>query len=882
MAPKPTYEDLQRRVTELEKQIAGLWETETANGIAGLWQERIFNSLEEAVLVVTPDRKLVNVNDGALRMFGYSREELASLSTAVLHVGQDQYVEFGKIIQEAFNRGEPANFEFEAKRKNGEIFPTEHTVTLLKGDQGDHIGIVSVVRDITERKQNARELEKRVEERTAELRRERDRSQQYLDVAGVMILALNEKGEIILVNKKGCEILESSEKEILGKNYFHNFLPNDAIEDVRKIFNKLMNGQTGPVEDVEERIITKNGKEKIIAWHNAVLQNEEGKIIGTLSSGEDITERKRTEEAYLNAEVRYRTLFEQSPNGILLIDTETGKMIESNETAYKQLGYTRGEFATLRVSDFETVETPEETAKHIQKVIRDGSDDFETLHRTKSGEIRNVHVCAKTVQLSDRILFYAIYQDITERKRAEETLRVSHRFLVIANRHMEMSPLLKGFMVEVQNLTGCAAVGLRMLDEESNIPYEAYVGFSRRFYESESPLSIKSDQCMCINVIKGVADTKHSFYTKGGSFYMNGTTRFLATVSEEEKGRTRNVCNQVGYESVALVPIRVENRILGLIHVADPRENMVPLEVVEVLEGIAMQLGTAIQRVRAEEALKKSHNELEMRVEERTTELQDVNKLLKQEIKGRKQAAEQIRQQRKKLTHVTRVATLGELSASLAHEINQPLTAILSNAQAAQRFLNGDKPDLEEVRDILTDIISDDKRAGEVIRRLRSLFRKDAFDLTNLDINNIIQEVIIIVKSEAIIKNIAMEVELDSVIPLVLSDRVQLQQVILNFILNASEAMADTDAGSRKMIISTRKEDEQEVKVSIRDHGTGIDEENLKRIFEPFYTTKPEGMGVGLSVNRSIIEAHGGRLWAENNPDGGATFHFTIPIYKES
>ena len=191
----------------------------------------------------------------------------------------------------------------------------------------------------------------------------------------------------------------------------------------------------------------------------------------------------------------------------------------------------------------------------------------------------------------------------TERKRAEEALQVSHRFLETTNRHTEMTPLLKEFVAEVKNFTGCAAVGLRVLDEEGNIPYEAYKGFSRRFYESESPLSIKSDQCMCINVIKGDTDPNLSFYTEGGSFYMNGTTRFLATVSEEEKGPTRNVCNEFGYESVALVPIRVENRILGLIHVADPKENMIPLEMVKVLEGATMQLGAAIQRVLAEEEL---------------------------------------------------------------------------------------------------------------------------------------------------------------------------------------------------------------------------------------------------------------------------------------
>ena len=194
----------------------------------------------------------------------------------------------------------------------------------------------------------------------------------------------------------------------------------------------------------------------------------------------------------------------------------------------------------------------------------------------------------------------------SERKRAEADLQVSHRFLEIANRHKEMTPLLNEFVVEVQKFTQCAAVGIRILDEEGNIPYQAYNGFSQRFYESESPLSIKSDQCMCINVVKGVTDPKVPFYTEGGSFYMNGTTRFLATVSEEEKGQTRNVCNQVGYESVALVPIRLGDRILGLIHVADPQETMVPLERVKVLEGAAIQLGVAIQRVRAEEALRKS------------------------------------------------------------------------------------------------------------------------------------------------------------------------------------------------------------------------------------------------------------------------------------
>ena len=182
-----------------------------------------------------------------------------------------------------------------------------------------------------------------------------------------------------------------------------------------------------------------------------------------------------------------------------------------------------------------------------------------------------------------------------EQGQAQEALHFINRLIKKTDTQLEKVPLLKALVDEIQKFTGCKAVGIRVLDEDGNIPYEAYTGFSRQFYESESPLSIKSDKCMCINVIKSDTDPKLGYFTPYGSFYINATTKFLATVPEKQKGETRNKCNEAGYESVALIPIRTIKPNLGLIHLADPQENMVPLETVQILERANTLIGTIIK-----------------------------------------------------------------------------------------------------------------------------------------------------------------------------------------------------------------------------------------------------------------------------------------------
>jgi two-component system, LuxR family, sensor kinase FixL len=253
------------------------------------------------------------------------------------------------------------------------------------------------------------------------------------------------------------------------------------------------------------------------------------------------------------------------------------------------------------------------------------------------------------------------------------------------------------------------------------------------------------------------------------------------------------------------------------------------------------------------------------------------------DITKRKQAEEQTAHQRNEIAHLSRVTTLGELSGSIAHELSLPLSAILSNAQAAQRVLAHGGADLAEVREILNDIVSEDKRAGEVIQRLRQWLKKGEVQQHSLRINEVVEDVLKLIHDDLINQHVTIDVELGRNLPLVTGDPVQLPQVLLNLVVNACDAMTNCDAPERRLLIRTGTETRNgngncAVLVSVTDRGGSIPEEKMEQIFEPFFTTKAKGMGLGLSVCHTIIAAHRGKLWATNNADCGATFHFSLPI----
>jgi len=242
---------------------------------------------------------------------------------------------------------------------------------------------------------------------------------------------------------------------------------------------------------------------------------------------------------------------------------------------------------------------------------------------------------------------------------------------------------------------------------------------------------------------------------------------------------------------------------------------------------------------------------------------------------------ERLRQAQAELARVSRVTTMGELTASLAHEVNQPIAAALTNANTCLRWLTRDRPDVEEAREAAMRIMKDGTRAAEIISRIRQLFKKGTLQRELVDVNEITREMIVLLRGETRRYNIVIGMDLTADLPQVMADRVQLQQVLMNLMINGIEAMKDTD-GTHELVIRSQRMQNEEVLVSVTDSGVGLPPLQKEQIFDAFFTTKPHGTGMGLRISRSIIESHGGRLWAGDNSPRGASFCFTLPTKAEA
>lgn len=287
-------------------------------------------------------------------------------------------------------------------------------------------------------------------------------------------------------------------------------------------------------------------------------------------------------------------------------------------------------------------------------------------------------------------------------------------------------------------------------------------------------------------------------------------------------------------------------------------------------------------RVRTENALREARDQLEVRVVERTADIENANKALREQMAEQRHTEEVLQATRTELARVIRITTVGEMAASIAHEVNQPLAAVVANADACVAWLTRQPPDLGEAQSAALRAAEGATRASGVIARIRSLISKGAAQRDPVDINSVIEEALVLAKRQVVLNKISLSLLLDPALPLVSGDRIQLQQVIMNLLGNAIDAMADVTGRERILEIRSERGQGRSISISVQDSGVGISEEFISRLFEPFFTTRAQGIGMGLAISHSIIEAHGGRLWAESKLNEGTVFRFTLPEAQAS
>jgi PAS domain S-box-containing protein len=554
-------------------------------------------------------------------------------------------------------------------------------------------------------------------------------------------------------------------------------------------------------------------------------------------------ELRRAQEELIDARDQYADLYDFAPVGYISVSAK-GLILEANLAVAAMLEVERGELIGKRLSAFVVDEDQNTLYLHRRHLLEpDCRQTCELRMRKRTGGRfwgRMVSVSAKSAQ-ADGSIFRAALSDITQQKQVEQELTLSSRLLMVANRESSLPALLRQFVDEIQEFTGVAAVGVRLLADDGTIPYEAYNGFAPEFYESESPLSMDTDRCMCINVIAGDLDPTLPFCTEAGSFFSNATTELLATTPPDQKGPTRNACNEAGYESVALVPIRLGKKILGLVHVADPREGQVPCAIVAALERVAVQLGPAIQRLRAEEQLLKINEGLEQRVTERTAVSE--------------QRADQLRALAMELTRAE-------------HRERRRLARILHDH--LQQLLVGARFRLESMRKQL-----DNGQCGTIITEIDGLL----FDSLNVSRSLTIQ------LSPAILHDLglapalkwlgketsakhALEVEVEADTEAEPDDedlRVLLFEAVRELLFNVVK-----HAGANVARVVMRRVGAG-VQIDVSDDGAGFDSQETR-------AGGCSGTGLGLFSIRERLGLLGGRLEVESSVGQGTTVRLSAPM----
>jgi len=578
----------------------------------------------------------------------------------------------------------------------------------------------------------------------------------------------------------------------------------------------------------------------------------------------EITERNLAEDALQQSATLFRTVFETSPDAIIITRVEGSVIVDVNEGFTVYTGYDRGEVIGRSVLDIEIWQDLDLRKAYLNEVFEKGyAFNREADFCTKAGTLITCLLSTKNIVINDEPHLLTVVRDITDRKFYQKKDQAANNFLLITNRHTKMQPMLKEFVAEIMEMTKCSAAAVRIMDKEGHIPYAEAAGFSDDFCSMEGNLSIHSDGGMCARVIKNDTDGLAPYFTQNGSYFVNSTSALLSTITEDQRNILRNTCHRYGYESLALIPIRSANATIGLIHVADREPDAINADIVKILESAALQLGTAIQRVFAEQALKESHNELEKRVDQRTEMLTRAKDQLLLEVEERKKNEQELLGYQQRLRHLSSELLQTEererrrIATEIHDRIGQALAVNKIQLGALQAEVDSQdlKSKIEDIRVLLS----------QTIRDTRTLtFELSPPVLYELGLQAALEWLAEIVRKQSGLKvDVAgdgSDRSLDD------EKRVLLFRTCRELLFNVVK-----HAGATRSRVSLRGDDAA-IMIKISDDGTGFDPDLLQSGYDPFES------GFGLFSIREQLEHRGGTFEVDSGPGRGSTVTIVMPL----
>jgi hypothetical protein len=664
-------------------------------------------------------------------------------------------------------------------------------------------------------------------------------------------------GRAELINQRWSEYTGLKLEQATGLGWLGAIHPEDLAGLLQGWSTFLESGKAG---EVEARLRRHDGEYRRFRFSAAPITDESGQIVRWCGINSDVEDRRRAEEQLREEEQSSRQILDGLPTMVTLM-TPAGELDRGNQNMLEYFGKTLEELKARPLGHSFHPDDRDEVVALWRHAIESGETyDHQARLRRADGVYRWFHTRGFPLRNEQGriITWYLLQADIDERHRAEALLAGEKQLLEKVARGFALPAILDDLARIVEDL----AQGYR---------YEALgpTAFERELIDRFTKIAaIAVERAQADAALKASeADLKraHAHLTEAQRLSQTGS--FTWDVQADEHTWSAEI-----YRIFGIAPgTRVT---MPMIHAVIYPEDLPAVGAVIGRALVGEDFDLVFRIVPADGAIKHAHV-----VGRRNEQITDRFVFLGaiHDVTQSKAVEEALNKARSELAHVTRVMTLGALTASIAHEVNQPLSGIITNASTCLRMLAADPPNIEGARAVTQRTLRDGNRASEVVQRLRSLFIRKQPKIEQVDLNDAAREVLTLSLSELQSSRVLLRNEFAADLPAVRGDRVQLQQVILNLVLNAADAMREVEDRPRHLLIATAREDAAAIRLSVRDCGVGIDPNAIEKLFDAFYTTKSSGMGIGLAISRSIIESHAGRLWAAVNQGPGATFSFSIP-----